>query len=77
MLAQTQEIYKKALSLSPVERIEIIENLFMSLDSAEERTRIDQLWAKEAEDRLLAYDNGEIQAIPASTVFNKINSQRK
>jgi hypothetical protein len=39
--------------------------------------RIDQLWADEAEDRLNAYENGEIKAVPASEVFKKINSKRK
>ncbi|MCF6175874.1 MAG: addiction module protein [Victivallaceae bacterium] len=76
MLAQSQEICNKALSLPAFERIEIIENLFFSLDSKDERKRIDQLWAAEAEDRLNAYEKGEIEAIPASEVFQKINLLR-
>ncbi len=76
MLAQSQEICNKALSLPAFERIEIIENLFFSLDSKDERKRIDQLWAIEVEDRLNAYEKGEIEAIPASEVFQKINLLR-
>ena len=76
MLAQSQEICNKALSLPAFERIEIIENLFFSLDSKDERKRIDQLWAIEVEDRLNAYEKGKIEAIPASEVFQKINLLR-
>lgn len=77
MLAQTQKLCDQALSLPPFARIEIIENLFFSLDSKDEREKIDKLWADEAEDRLNAYEKGEIPAIPASKVFRKINAQRK
>ncbi len=77
MLNHTQEIYNEAILLSPSERIEIIENLFYSLDSKSDRGKIDKLWAVEAEDRLDAYEKGEIESISATEVFKKINSVRK
>jgi putative addiction module component (TIGR02574 family) len=63
------EILKEALALPPGERAEIAERLLSSLDS--ERQRLDELWAIEVEDRLEAYDRGEIKAIPAEDVFGK------
>ena len=77
MLAESRKIFNKAVSLPPFERIEIIENLFFSLGSEQDRNRIDKLWASEAEDRLDAYENGEIKTVSSSEVFNKINSLQK
>ena len=37
---------------------------------------IDTLWVKEAEDRMDAYDRGEIKAIPVEEVFKKIRKQK-
>ncbi len=70
------EVCNDAMVLSPNERIEVIENLFYSLEGASERKRIDKLWAEEAEDRLLAYESGEIETISASEVFQKINQAK-
>jgi len=77
MLTESRKIFDKALLLPPFERIEIIENLFFSLDSEKSRKNIDKLWANEAEDRLDAYENGEIKTISSSEVFSKINSLQK
>ena len=63
MSKQGEQILQKALSLSPEERVELIEKLASSLDSVS-REKIDGLWADEAEDRLNAYDKGEIKAVP-------------
>lgn len=68
-----EQILQKALSLSPEERVELIEKLAASLDSAS-REKIDQLWADEAEDRLNAYDEGKIKAVPAKEVFGNKQS---
>jgi len=76
MLAHTQHIYDETLTLSPIEKIELIEHLYFSLDSKNSRQELDKLWAKEVEDRLTAYDNGEIKTTPASDVFAEINRMR-
>jgi hypothetical protein len=52
--SQTKELCNKAASLPPLERIELIESLFFSLDSEHDRNVIDKLWAIEAEGRLTA-----------------------
>ena len=75
MTTQTQEVLKKAIHLPPVERAELVEQILSSFDFPS-REEIDVLWAKEAEDRIEAYDRGEIKAIPASQVFEKINRHK-
>ncbi|MFA6291733.1 MAG: addiction module protein [Victivallales bacterium] len=77
MIAQTLKICEAAEKLPPIERIELIERLFFSLDSKNERERIDRLWAEEAESRLSAYERGEMKAIPAKEVFRKLESKKK
>ena len=75
MTIQTQQVLEKAIHLPPVERAELVEQILSSFDRPS-REEIDALWAKEAEDRIDAYDQGKIKAIPASQVFEKINRQK-
>ena len=75
MTIQTQQVLEKAIHLPPVERAELVEQILSSFDRPS-REKIDALWAKEAEDRIDAYDQGKIKAIPASQVFEKINRQK-
>jgi putative addiction module component (TIGR02574 family) len=77
MITQTLKIFEAAEKLPPIEKIELIEHLFFSLDSKSERERIDKLWADEAEDRLSAYERGEMKSVPAKEVFRKLESKRK
>ena len=77
MIAQTLKIFEAAEKLPPIEKIELIEHLFFSLDSKSERQRIDKLWADEAEDRLSAYERGEMKSVPAKEVFRRLESKRK
>ena len=74
MTTATQAILKQALSLDPVERAELIEELFHSFDKAPDR-KIDALWAEESESRINAYDAGQICADSAKTVFGRINKK--
>lgn len=75
MTAQTQEVLEKAIHLPPVERAELVEQILSSFDCPSRNT-IDALWAKEAEDRIEAYEQGKIKAISANQVFEKINRQK-
>ena len=56
------EVLEEALSLPPGERAELADRLLTSLDSSP-GGRIDALWAAEAEDRLEAFERGEIKAV--------------
>jgi len=71
-----RQVLADALTLPPVDRAELIEALFSSFDNGS-REQIDRLWALEAEDRIEAYERGEIGAISASAVFEKINAWTK
>lgn len=70
------EILQDALSLPPTERAEVAERLLSSLDTPD-RQRVNELWAAEAEDRLDAYERGEIKTIPAKQVFDQIGCKNK
>jgi putative addiction module component (TIGR02574 family) len=59
MPPQVDRILLDALKLSPVERAELIEKLLASF-SFPDRKAIDELWGAEAEDRIDAYERGEI-----------------
>jgi len=76
MTTHALEIFEAAEKLPPMEKIELIEHLFFSLDSKGERDRIDQLWAAESEDRLSAYERGEMKSVPAAEVFGRLEASR-
>jgi putative addiction module component (TIGR02574 family) len=67
-----RQVLTDALALPPIERAELIEELFFSFD-ASSRKRLDLLWATEAESRIDAFERGEFAAIPAEEVFAKLN----
>lgn len=71
-----EQILAEALKLSPVERAELIENLFFSFEFPSRKV-IDELWAHEVEDRIDAFDRGEITTISAEEVFAKIEKQKQ
>jgi putative addiction module component (TIGR02574 family) len=75
MSANSEEILKEALALPVPERAELVEQLLASLQTPLD-PRIDELWAREAEDRLDAYDRGELKAVSAEEVFNRIKERR-
>lgn len=75
MSANSEQILQQALALSPQDRAEVLERLMASFQIPPDPD-LDQLWAKEAEDRLDAYDRGELTAVPAEEVFASIERQR-
>jgi putative addiction module component (TIGR02574 family) len=68
------QILKDALSLPPTERVALVERLLASLDSPA-REHIDVLWGQEAEDRLEAFERGEVPTIAAKNVFDEIRKR--
>jgi putative addiction module component (TIGR02574 family) len=71
-----KEVLTEALNLPPIERAELIEELISSFDFPD-RKRLDVLWADEVEDRIDAYDRGDLPAAPLDAVFEKINKWPK
>ena len=62
------QVLGKALALPPDERAELADRLLSSLDTERQR-KIDELWAEEVEDRIDAFERGEIRAVSAKEAF--------
>jgi putative addiction module component (TIGR02574 family) len=75
MSKHREQILAEALKLPPVERAELVENLLSSFEF-HSRENIDALWAQEAENRIDAFERGQIAAIPAKEVFEEIEKNR-
>jgi putative addiction module component (TIGR02574 family) len=68
-MAAINEILKVALTLKPTQKVELIDKLLSSLDAPDKE--LDELWAKEAEDRIDAYEQGRIKAVTLEKVLEK------
>jgi putative addiction module component (TIGR02574 family) len=62
-------ILNQALELPANERAILAEQLLMSLDLPD--SKIDEQWAKEAENRINEYEKGNIETRSAQEVFGK------
>ena len=71
MSSEAQQVLIDALKLSPVERAELVERVLASF-SFPERLAIDERWATEVEDRIDAYESGELKSRPAAEVLARI-----
>jgi putative addiction module component (TIGR02574 family) len=72
MAPLAQNVINDALSLPPVDRASLIEELLASFDRRA-RTSIDAGWAKEAELRIEAFEAGETSAITLDESRERIN----
>ena len=70
------QLLEEALLLPSTERAQIAEHLLRSLDSST-ADRIDTLWAAEAEDRIDAFERGEIEAVSAEDAFASGSSVKR
>lgn len=68
-MAAPNKILEEALTLKPAQKAELIDKLLSSLDKPDRE--IDDLWAKEAESRIDAYEQGKIKAITLEKVLEK------
>lgn len=68
MIRNTAKVVNDALSLPPKSRAKLAEKLLKSLDDPRQK-ELDRLWAEEAEDRIDAYERGDLKAIPGKEVF--------
>ena len=74
MSTRTTELLQEILSMPPDERAELADDILASLEPAD--PELMKLWAAEAEDRVSAFERGEIEAISANAVFDEIERQR-
>ncbi|MFL6231515.1 MAG: addiction module protein [Thermoanaerobaculia bacterium] len=72
------EIFRAALALSENARAELATQLLESLDDSDEdldQEEIERLWVLEAEDRIVAYERGEIEAIPVEEFLASLKNR--
>lgn len=67
-----EAVLTEALKLPPIERAELVERILASFTFAD-RGSIDAAWGAEVEERIDAYERGEMTGRPASEVFERIN----
>jgi putative addiction module component (TIGR02574 family) len=68
-MADPNRVLREAMTLRPAQKAELIDKLLSSLDKPD--AEIDELWAKEAESRLDAFEQGKIKAVELEKVLSK------
>lgn len=68
-MTTTDRIFKEALTLSPSEMAQLIDRQLSTLDKSDKE--IDEFWAREAEERIGAYDQGKIKAVSLDKVLEE------
>ena len=76
MIRNSAKVVSDALSLPPRSSAKLAERLLESLDDPKQK-EIDRLWADEAEDRIDAYERGELKTIPGQEVFRRLKRRKK
>ncbi len=76
MTPQTEQVLREALDLPPIDRAELVEQILASFEFPA-RKDVDAAWGKEAEDRLNAFEQGDIGSSPASEVFREIDQRTR
>jgi putative addiction module component (TIGR02574 family) len=69
MATHTNKIFKEALDLPALDRVNLADRLLRSLDRQDEA--IDELWKKEIGDRLEAYRAGNAETVSMNEVLAK------
>jgi len=68
-MSAVEEIFEEIITLKPLEKIELVDKIFNSLEYSNKE--IDELWENEAEARIKAYGESKISSIPMDEVFKK------
>ena len=68
-MTKKHKLLKEALVLSIQEKSELIDQLIKSLDKPD--NEIDELWKKEAENRIDAYDEGKFSSVSIHEAVSK------
>lgn len=69
MPTNTKKILKDALGLPSLDRANLVDCLLSSLDRPDEY--VDDLWRNEVEDRIKAYQAGDIKSVALEEVLAK------
>lgn len=73
---RSRKVLADALELSPKKRAGLVEEILSSFDAGG-REAIDAAWAAEAEDRIDAYEKGELPASSIDAVFRRLESRER
>ena len=65
---------KEALKLSALERAQLIDELWRSLDPDQQVT-VDHAWLEESRDRLQAFREGKLKAVDGETTLREIEAE--
>jgi putative addiction module component (TIGR02574 family) len=76
MTPESEQILREALDLPPIDRAELVEQILASFEFPA-RKDIDAAWGREAEDRIDAYERGEIGTSSAAEVFKEIDRRAR
>ncbi len=71
---ESKSVLQQAMSLSPIDRAILIENLLQSFNPSPDKV-IETAWANEAEDRISAYHAGKIPADSVENVFKRLSQK--
>jgi putative addiction module component (TIGR02574 family) len=69
------QLVKKALSLPPEARADLVEQLITSLSDAEQ-SEIDRAWAEEADRRMRAIEAGEMEVVDGEEILKKLRRRK-
>jgi putative addiction module component (TIGR02574 family) len=73
MSTSAKAVMDQALKLPANDRAALVETLILSLDKPD--PALDAEWLREAEDRLSAYQSGELVAVDAEEVFPELGER--
>lgn len=74
MAKSVTEIQKEIQELGPIEKRELLGLLVEDLNHSEDGS-LDQVWLHEAQNRFKELKQGNVEGIPASQVFAKVESR--
>ncbi|MBI2300111.1 MAG: addiction module protein [Armatimonadetes bacterium] len=75
MTAQSEQALAAALALPPTERAALVDAILASFDFPA-RAEVDAMWAAEVDERLDAFERGELAAVPADEAFARIDRRQ-
>ena len=72
MIISKEELFNEAINLPPMDKAKLVE-LILSSFNFQGRKEIDSAWAIEAEDRIKAIKNGDMEKISMEDLFSSLD----
>ncbi len=74
MTQTTQKILEEIKSLSPIERVELIDKIHQTFDQEIDH-EVEKTWIEESEGRISEYKKGNIKTVSSEEVFERIKKE--